>query len=199
MKNRLSMYKKGGLPAGVIFLAGFLLGCLLPNLMWRMEWHQKTAASIYLIGAFADKTSSGFEYLAQVLRMRGSFFLLAAFCGVSVFGVPLAVAGLLLAGIQTGMLLAMSVLQFGLQGGLIGAGLLFPQYLVYLPCIFYLMRQVYGQSLDIWHSHGLFPGKVRDYVFHVLLCGVAYMAGILLEAYGNPVVVEVLMKSLNIF
>lgn len=199
MKKRRDIYRKGRLPAGMIFLGGFLLGSILPNILWRMEWNQKTASSLYLIGAFADKTSSDHGYLLQVLKMRGSMYLLGAFCGVSVFGVPLAVIGILITGIQTGILLAMSVLQFGLQGGLIGAGLLFPQYLIYLPCLFYLMKLVYSQSLDIWRSHGLFPAKVSDYIFRVLLCGAVYLAGIFLEAYCNPVVVDILIKSLKIF
>ena len=147
MKKRREIYKRRKLPAGGIFFGGFLVGILLPNILWKMEWRQKTAASLYLIGAFAEKTASGHEYLAEVLKIRGSLYLLAAFCGISVFGVPLAVTGILLTGFQTGILLAMSVLEFGLQGGLIGAGLLFPQYLIYLPCIFYLMNQVYRQSM----------------------------------------------------
>ena len=175
------------------------MGILLPNILWKLEWRQKTAASLYLIGAFAEKTASGYEYLGEVLKIRGSLYLLAAFCGISVFGVPLAVTGILLMGFQTGILLAMSVLEFGLQGGLIGAGLLFPQYLIYLPCIFYLMNQVYRQSMEIWRSRGLFPEKISEYVVRLFLCGIVYFAGILLEAYCNPVVVEVLMKSLKIF
>ncbi len=199
MKKRREIYKRRKLPAGGIFFGGFLVGILLPNILWKMEWRQKTAASLYLIGAFAEKTASGHEYLAEVLKIRGSLYLLAAFCGISVFGVPLAVTGILLTGFQTGILLAMSVLEFGLQGGLIGAGLLFPQYLIYLPCIFYLMNQVYRQSMEIWHSRGLFPEKISEYAVRLFLCGIVYFAGILLEAYCNPVVVEVLMKSLKIF
>ena len=199
MKKRFEIYKKGCLPAGWIFVAGFLIGSFLPNLMWKMEWNQKTAASFYLLGAFADKTSGDGGYLWQVFRMRGSFFLLAAFCGVSVFGVPLAVTGSLLMGIEMGALLAMSVLQFGLQGGVVGAGLLFPQYLIYLPCLFFLMKRVSAQSLDIWRSHGLFPKRVSDYVIHVCLCGAVYAVGIFLEAYCNPIVVETLIKTLHIF
>lgn len=199
MKKKIEMYGRGRLPSGWIFFAGFLLGSFFPNLMWKMEWNQKTAASLYLLGAFADKTSDGYGYLKQVIQMRGSFFLISSFCGVSVFGVPLAVTGILFVGIQTGMLLSMSILQFGLQGGVVGAGLLFPQYLIYIPCLFYLMRQVYAQSLDIWRSHGLFPKRVSNYAVRVVVCGMFWLLGILLEVYCNPIVVEILIKTLNLF
>lgn len=199
MRKKIRLHKKGHFPAGWIFLAGFLAGVLLPNIMWKMELYQKTAASVYLIGVFSDSSVNSRDYLLQVLRMRGSLYLLAVFCGISVFGVPLAVAGLFITGVQTGMLLAMSVLQFGLQGGLIGAGLLFPQYLVYLPCLFYLMSQVYVQSLEIWHNKGIFPRGVSEYVLRISLCGAVYVLGILLEVFCNPMVVEILLRSLKIF
>ena len=59
--------------------------------------------------------------------------MLAACSGVTIFGMPLAIMGMLAGGVLIGMLLTVSVLQFGLNGGLVGAGLLFPQYLLYLP------------------------------------------------------------------
>ena len=53
--------------------------------------------------------------------------------------------------------------------------------------------------MEIWRSRGLFPEKISEYAVRLFLCGIVYFAGILLEAYCNPVVVEVLMKSLKIF
>lgn len=200
MKNRKKSYhNRRGFPAFGIFLTGFLAGVLIPNLMWKMEWRQKTASSLYLIGIYADSAGEGTEYLRQVFRMRGSLFLLSAFSGISVFGVPLAVAALLTAGVLTGLLLAVSVLQFGLQGGLVGAALMFPQYLIYVPCLFYFMSLVYRQSLEIWRSRGLIPDKMSGYAVHVFFCGVAYTLGIILEIFVNPKVVEIVLTTLKLF
>ena len=124
-----------------------LAGVVIPNVMWKYEWHQKTAASLYLLAAFADNSLDKGEYFLQVLKMRGSVFLISALCGVSVFGAPLAVMGILYMGVRTGLLLTMSILQFGLQGGIVGLGALFPQYLLYFPCFFWLMWLIYRQSL----------------------------------------------------
>ncbi len=85
---------------------------------------------MYLLRTFAAKSEAGVEYFLQVLRMRGSFYLLGAACGISVFGGRCCRRQIYL-GIKIGILITMSVLQFGFQGGLVGVGLLFPQYIIY--------------------------------------------------------------------
>ena len=176
-------------------LAGFLIGMLLPDILWRMEWHQKTISAMYLLRTFASGSEAGVEYFLQVLGMRGSVYLLGAACGISVFGVPLAVAGSIYLGIKIGLLLTMSVLQFGFQGGMVGVGLLFPQYLFYIPCIFYLYRQSYDQSMRIWKNRGMFPGGIPLYFLRIFLCGILYLAGMVTEAYCNPFILEWLVKK----
>ncbi len=69
------------------------------------------------------------------------------------------VAYMLFLGMETGMILALSVLEFGIYGGVAGAGLLMPQYLVYIPAYFYLAGIVYRQSYGIWKNYGLVPQK----------------------------------------
>ena len=75
------------------------------------------------MGIYAEKGSR--EYFWKVLRMRGGLFLLVAGSGLTIFGVLVAVGGMILLGIGMGMLMTMSILQFGFHGGLIGIGLMF--------------------------------------------------------------------------
>lgn len=198
-KKSLGRKEKGGLPGGMLFLCGFLLGMLLPNLAWKLEWKQKALASVYLLGAFGSRDVSGVEYLLEILRMRGGYFLLCILCGLTVFGVPLAVLGMIGAGAELGALFAMSILQFGLAGGVVGAGLLFPQYLVYLPVMFVTMDLIYRESMEMWKNHGIFPQKIYRFGVRSLGCMAAYFAGILLECYVNPWVVEKILNSLKFF
>ena len=153
----------GRFPAELLFMTGFFAGNVLPNLIWKMEWKQKTLASFYLIRSFAGKDISGGAYFLEVLRRRGGFFLLLFLCGFTIFGVPLTVAYMLFLGMETGMILALSVLEFGIYGGVAGAGLLMPQYLVYIPAYFYLAGIVYRQSYGIWKNYGLVPQKTGAY------------------------------------
>ena len=102
--------QKRKFPALILFLLGFLAGNLIPNLIWKMKWRQKTWTSIYFLSTFAGKNISGTEYLTEILKYRGCYYLLNVICGFSVFGAPLAVLTLLLSGLYTGMIMAASIL-----------------------------------------------------------------------------------------
>lgn len=199
MRNRKRKTEKGTLPALRLLAIGFLLGILIPNVIWKLEWRQKTLASVYILGTFAGKSMEVQEYFLYVLKMRGSVFAVASLCGLSVFGVPLAVIGTLLQGMEIGLLLTMSILQFGLAGGMVGAGLLLPQYLLYIPAVCYLLSMVYMQSMEIWRNRGLFPQKVFQYILQVLFAGAVYFVGILLEVYCNPWVFQMFTKNSYFF
>ena len=198
MEKKIKVRKKGRLAVWRLFLAGFLLGVLIPNVLWKIQWQQKTVMSMYLLASFAGSEVSGADYFIQVLKIRGSSFMLAFFCGLSVFGVPLAVLGMIFIGFKTGMLLTVSILQFGIWGGAAGAGLLLPQYCLYLPVAAFYLSLIYGQSKEVWKNRGLFPLKVYRYVGKTFLLGIFYMLGIVLEVFCNPAAVEFLMEKLKI-
>lgn len=199
MRNKSIFHNRGKLPVLQLFFCGFLVGILIPNMIWKLDWHQKTIASMYLLSLSAEGQISGKEYFFLVLRRRGSYFVLTSLCGVSVFGVPIAVAAMVLSGLWIGLLLTMSILQFGIIGAVAGAALLFPQYLLYLPAQCYLMEHVYAQSLELWRAHGLFPGTVLPYAGRVLLSGLAILTGIFLETFCNPWILEVFWKNFQLF
>ena len=76
-------------PALILFLLGFLAGNLIPNIIWKAKWQQKTWASVYFLSTFAGKNTGNIEYLKEILKYRGVFYLLNIICGFSVFGAPL--------------------------------------------------------------------------------------------------------------
>ena len=195
MRKRKMKTGSGVLPVWRLMGTGFLLGILIPNVIWKLEWRQKILTSVYLLGTLGREDLSGYDYLLYVLKMRGSVFLIIALCGLSVFGVPLAVLVSLIKGIEVGMILTISILQFGLAGVIMGAGLLLPQYLLYIPAICYLLSAVYFQSVEIWRNKGLFPQKIYGYIMHIFLAGTVYTAGIFLEVYCNPWVFQMFTKN----
>ena len=193
-RNESRKWKTAGrFPAEILFLTGFLAGNIIPNLIWKMEWKQKTLTSFYLIRNFAGKDISGRAYLLEVLRHRGVFFLFLFFCGFTIFGVPLSVAYMLILG------MALSVLEFGIYGGVAGAGLLIPQYVIYIPVYFYLAGLVYRQSYDIWKNYGLVPQKSRLYIRQGMAAFLVYTGGILAESFLNPWILEKVVKGLKFF
>ena len=183
-RNESRKWKTAGrFPAEILFLTGFLVGNIIPNLIWKMEWKQKTLASFYLIRNFAGKDISGGAYLLEVLRHRGVLFLFLFFCGFTIFGVPLSVAYMLILGMETGLILTLSVLEFGIYGGVAGAGLLIPQYVIY----------------DIWKNYGLVPQKSRLYIRQGMTAFLVYTGGILAESFLNPWILEKVVKGLKFF
>ena len=160
-----------GFQGGFLFLLGFLVGTVLPNLLWKMQWKQETVHVFYLLGAFAGADVSGKEYFFQVLAQRGGWLFICMLCGFSVFGVPVSVLTMLGEGIKTGAILSMSILQFGFVGGAAGLALLFPHEIVYLIVFFYFMRQVYNLSLNCWKGRGLFPQGISGYCLGFLPVG----------------------------
>lgn len=199
MRENIRKYKKTYFPAVWIYSGSFLLGILIPNIIWKTAWNQKAAASIYLLSIFAGKDLEDQKYFIQVLKMRASIFILAALCGITVFGVVIAIAGLLGSGLLLGMVLTMSVLEFGLPGCAVGIGLVFPQYIFYIPCMLLLFTEIYRQSLETWKNQGRMSADITGYTGRILLCGLGYSLGILLEIYCNPKVMEFLMKNISIF
>ena len=199
MRENIRKYKKTYFPAVWIYSGSFLLGILIPNIIWKTAWNQKAAASIDLLSIFAGKDLEEQEYFIQVLKMRASIFILAALCGITVFGVVIAIAGLLGSGLLLGMVLTMSVLEFGIPGCAVGIGLVFPQYIFYIPCMLLLFTEIYRQSLETWKNQGRMSADITGYTGRILLCGLGYSLGILLEIYCNPKVMEFLMKNISIF
>ena len=107
MKQKLSVNKNRELPAYYLFFIGCVIGIVLPNLIYKMQWKQNTVSALYLMGIYAEKGSR--EYFWKVLRMRGGLFLLVAGSGLTIFGVLVAVGGMILLGIGMGMLMTMSI------------------------------------------------------------------------------------------
>lgn len=72
------------------------------------------------IGIFSEyicrKNTGNIEYLKEILKYRGVFYLLNIICGFSVFGAPLAVITLLGSGLYAGMIMTVSILEFGFAG-----------------------------------------------------------------------------------
>ena len=197
MESKRSVYRNGISFEYYLLFIGFVVGMLLPNLMYKMEWKQDMAAALYLMGIYAEE--SGMDYFWKVVRMRGGILLLAAGSGLTIFGVPIAAGGVILFGMQTAMLVTMSILQFGLYGGVIGAGLLFPQILVYLPCVLAASGIIYESSMKIWKNRNFLPGQISAYILKMTLCIIGFGVGILLEAYCNPMITRILIRNLKIF
>jgi stage II sporulation protein M len=195
MKRIKKRAGEGTYPGAILYLTGFLLGCILPSLIWKNTTGKNILAGGFLLQFLTQGELEGKEFFREVLMRRGCVFVLLALSGLTIFGAPLSVVWMLLAGGWMGFLLTLAVLEFGLYGILYGLGMLLPQYLVYLPVWFVFLPIVNAQAQEIWRRRGILPQKILPYAGRVLIFGIVYFAGIFLEAYGNPLFLRILLKK----
>jgi hypothetical protein len=141
----------------------------------------------------------GVIFLLFALGLEFSFKKIVKVGGVAIIAACTIIFCMILLGIGMGMLMTMSILQFGFHGGLIGIGLMFPQFIIYVPCFFAVSKNVYEYSMRIWKNHSSFSGQVSTYIVKMLICAVVLCAGILSEVYCNPVIMKILIQNLKIF
>ena len=190
----------GRFPAEILFMTGFSGG------KYHTESDLENGMETENPGFFlSDPEFCGKRYFRRSI-FAGSvtttgevLFLFLFFCGFTIFGVPLSVAYMLILGMETGLILTLSVLEFGIYGGVAGAGLLIPQYVIYIPVYFYLAGLVYRQSYDIWKNYGLVPQKSRLYIRQGMTAFLVYTGGILAESFLNPWILEKVVKGLKFF
>ena len=199
METVLSTKIKNFFPGLALLMAGFLAGLLIPNFIYCFSWKQQAFSAIYLLTAYGKTGAEGTDYLLKIIWMRGGFFFLSLLCGFTVFGVPIAVGAMLFTGLELGMVFSMSILQFGLTGGVVAAALLFPQYLIYLPLWNVVYQMIYRESMGIWRNHGIFPRKVSDYFLKVFLYTILYGVGIFLEWRVNPWILNKILDFSKFF
>ncbi len=172
-----------GMLAGC-FLVGMAVGALFGNLAYPYRGQEADLLGVYLFNRLKEEkiaTRSYFYYLLEQ-RMRGYlFFALAGLTGAARLS---AVGGMLVMGFLAGAGGSMGVLQQGIQGALFFLGANFPQAILYIPSMLFLLGEIYRQNGKIWRKS---KGMVKEYVLTVFLCILGGMGGILLETYGNPV------------
>ena len=199
MENVFSNKTKSSFPGLALLLAGFLAGMLIPNFIYRFSWKQQAFSAVYLLTTYGKTGAEGTDYLFLILQMRSGIYFLSLLCGFTVFGVPIAVTAMFFIGLGLGMVFSMSVLQFGLTGGLVAVGILFPQYLIYLPLWNAVYGMVYRESKGIWRNHGIFSRKVSEYLLKTVMYTVLYSVGIFLEWRVNPWILSKILDFSNFF
>ena len=124
------------------------MGVLCCNFYIREKGYQTSLLPVYL-ASFSNLTE-GREYLfGNLLIKRGTFFFIGAICGLTPFGLPMAVASLLWFGFLGGNLITLFLVEYGLKGMGMAGLCFFPQILFYVPgwlFFFFLVAQMSQKS-----------------------------------------------------
>lgn len=186
-------------PVYFCMIAGFLAGIIVPNIFWREIYAQAGIVSGYMMECLADIEEECSILFEEVQKKRLGMSILLTVCGMSVFGVPVScvVSGIL--GFELGSIMTVSILQFGVQGGILGLGLLFPQHMLYIPAFLSIGMLSYKKSMELWHGGSIFHRRLWKYLGIALVYLIVIFIGGCLETYCTPEIMKNLLKNLKIF
>ncbi len=183
----------------ILFVLGFMVGVVLPNLLWKTELEESGLPGLYLLTRVSQDMPANPEYFFYVLRTRGAVYLLCMLCGLSVFGLPVSVVASVWMGFLMGSVLTVSLLEFGVEGMLLGGALFFPQYLLYVPVSLALYRRSLQSSLRYWKNQRLSLQERKEYGIFCAWAAVILAVGMAIESYLNPVFLEMVIQRAHFF
>ena len=182
-----------------LFVAGFVLGVALPNLLWKTELEESGLPGLYLLTRVSQGIPAEPEYFFYILKTRGAVYLLTMLCGLSVFGLPVSVVSCVWMGFLMGAVLTVSLLEFGVEGLFLAGALFLPQYIVYIPVSLTLYRRNFQISVKCWKNQKLTPQERREYGVFCAMAAALLAVGMFLESYLNPVLIEMVVEKLHFF
>ncbi len=183
----------------ILFVLGFALGVALPNFLWKTELESNGLPGLYLLTRVSKGMPANPEYFIYVMKTRGAVYALCMLCGLSVFGLPVSVAASVWMGFLMGATLTVALLEFGVEGMFLAGVLFFPQYLLYVPASLALYRRSFQSSLRCWKNQRGSAQEKREYGFFCVCIGALLVAGMFLESYVNPPLIEKVLDKLHFF
>lgn len=166
------------------YIAGFFLGIVGANLIFRETGYPSEALTIYGTAASKDMISAE-DLFKHLLFQRGMYFLFMVIIGLTCIGFFVVILSLLWFGFLAGNLLTIFVLEYGLKGLITGITCFLPQIFFYLPSWLLLFWLVAYMSRKSWGKKKKEKEDEQAYVFWVFVAGVFLILGIWLESYVN--------------
>lgn len=166
-----------------LYAAGLAAGILFANLTFPFRDGSADVLAAYLADRLKDGIVPSREYFLYLLERRSAGFLCFMLAGMTAAARPAIWLGAAGAGFLTGAAQCMALLQSGIRGMLLLSAAGFPQYLFYGPSMVSLWLLADQKGGKIWKARA---GLWKTYLWGSFLCYLGLLAGIFLEAYGNP-------------
>nr|WP_296006057.1 stage II sporulation protein M [uncultured Blautia sp.] len=168
----------------LLYLTGFGMGILCYNLLLREKGYSTSLLPVYFSSAASVIESR--EYLfGSLLLKRGLLFMTGIICGLTPFGIPMVVLGLLWYGFLAGNLIAVFLTEYGIRGIGINGACYLPQALFYIPgwlFFFFLVMQMSQKSLGNGKRE---KADYKAYFFFLTGAFICILLGIWMESYVN--------------
>ncbi len=168
----------------IIFLVCFLTGIVAANFLSAESFEKSGTLTRYFLKQFQYTQVNFYGVLWQVCCSRIPVFLFLVFVGLMRGGKWFYLAFAAWSGFAYGYFCVLAIGAFGSGGLLLCIVALFPQFLLYVPVYLGLVVLcVQQRRRDVWHSLAVYL------VLFLLLC-----AGMLLESYINPIILQKILK-----
>ncbi|MDO5336049.1 MAG: stage II sporulation protein M [Eubacteriales bacterium] len=181
------------------YILGTVAGILLPCFLWKYEIALMKSTSIYFLASLETRTAAGWTYFREIAGIRGVYWLLWVLSGFSIFGIPLSVVTVVWKGFMAGGIVTMSILHFGILGGVWGCLLLLPQYFIYVPVSILLSEQIIKVSGFSWKNRRMTGRELRNYGISAFLLSIGMTLGMFLEAFINPLLLGLFVQRWKLF
>lgn len=164
-------------------MLGTAAGAVFANIAYPYRGSEVQVLGIYVAQRLKDQNISSRDYLCYLLGQRFRSFLLFSFLGITGAARAAAVCGIVCMGFLAGAVGSMTMLEYGMRGLAFFLAANFPQALLLVPSMLGLLTGIYRINGRLWKK----PAKViKEYLILVLLSGLGCLLGVLLESYGNP-------------
>lgn len=170
--------------------AGTAAGAIFANLTWPDYGMESQMPGIYLAEQLKKKPIASGQYVRYLCSRRLPFFLVIAVSGLTGMARLMTALIFLVLGLFLGAAGSMALLQHGVKGFGIFIAVNLPHGIVYFLVLLRMMVSVYEWNGKIIRH---VPGRIRSYVTMAVIGLLCWIAGILLEAYVNPMILKYLL------
>ncbi|WP_104805762.1 stage II sporulation protein M [Blautia marasmi] len=177
----------------LLYLGGFVVGVLCSNFLRNYAGYQTSLLGVYMADRAAGSVSGSGIFL-RLFERRGGWVLLYMISGVTPFGIPLVLGGLLWPGFLGGNLMTVFLMEYGIRG--IGAALacFFPQGIFYVPSVLLFFFFIVQMSQKYWGKGIRVRADYRAYLFFMTGIGILFLLALFMESYVNQNVLSFVIE-----
>lgn len=169
----------------VFYMLGFLTGILYANLAANEYMGNVGIFSEYFLKQYTTAEIVVEEYLLYLMKIRLIPFAVLFALSYTKFRKISVMGCLLWTGFSCGILACVSILNMGIKGILLCITGMMPQFLLYIPAYIILLWYSFTYPIVKWN--------IQKSIF----TGLSLLVGIILEAYVNPILMELFIHSLQ--
>ncbi len=177
----MKLYKNKNQLLIVCLVVGFFVGILFENIVARTSGVTVNYFESYFMEQYKSVKIISEEYLWYVIRARIFPLLLLCLLGCMNWKKTLVCLSLIWTGFLSGIMIVSAVIQTGIKGILLCGGAIFPQVIFYGVSYSILLVHLYQYPKGRWNT--------TKAIFMVI----AMFAGIMLETYVNPYIIQFLL------